>query len=94
MFLRRFTKRKSGKLHSYWAIVESYRTVEGSRQRVVSYLGQLKANEQSAWAQLCSNLGKPKGNSKFKQRSFFDPPACSAVSENVEAASVTTWQTF
>ena len=89
MFLRRFSKRKNGKLHSYWALVESYRTIKGSRQRVVSYLGELKATEQSGWAQLCSNLAKPKGKPEFKQLSFFDPPECQDDAEKVEAALVT-----
>ena len=52
MFLRRFQRRKDGKVHSYWALVESYRTARGSRQRTVSYLGELKPSEQSGWAQL------------------------------------------
>ena len=41
MFLRRCERRKSGKTHSYWALVESYRTAKGSRQRVITYLGEL-----------------------------------------------------
>ena len=32
---------KDGKRHAYWALVESYRTERGPRQRVVSYLGRL-----------------------------------------------------
>jgi len=39
MFLRRFERRKNGKPHTYWALVEAYRTAKGSRQRVVAYLG-------------------------------------------------------
>jgi hypothetical protein len=34
----------------YWALVESYRTAQGSRQRVVAYLGELKPSEQDGWA--------------------------------------------
>src|SRR5271166_2024053 len=41
MFLRPHYRRKNGKRHAYWALVESYRTERGSRQRVVAYLGQL-----------------------------------------------------
>lgn len=41
MFLRRCYRRKSGKRHAYWALVESYRTARGPRQRVVAYLGQV-----------------------------------------------------
>jgi transposase len=56
MFLRRYERRKDGKIHSYFALVESYRTAKGSRQRVVSYLGELKPGEQSGWAQLGRGL--------------------------------------
>ena len=52
MLLRRYQRKKDGKVHSYWALVESYRTAKGSRQRVVSYLGELQAGEQNGWAQL------------------------------------------
>jgi len=41
MFIRPIYIRKNGKRHAYWALVESYRTERGPRQRVVSYLGQL-----------------------------------------------------
>ena len=56
MFLRRFQKRKNGKSHVYWALVETYRTAKGPRQRIVSYLGELKESEQSGWAQLAAKL--------------------------------------
>ena len=55
MFLRRCKRRKNGKQHTYWALVESYRTAGGSRQRVVAYLGELKNNEESGWAQLAED---------------------------------------
>ena len=40
MFIRQCYRQKNGKHHGYWALVESYRTNSGPRQRVVSYLGQ------------------------------------------------------
>src|SRR3989440_258375 len=39
MYLRRCYRRKDGKRHAYWALVESYRTSRGPRQRVVAWLG-------------------------------------------------------
>jgi transposase len=39
MYLRRCYRRKDGKRHAYWALVESYRTHRGPRQRVVAWLG-------------------------------------------------------
>lgn len=70
MFLRRYRRRKNGKTHSYWALVESYRTGRGSRQRVVAYLGELKRDEENGWAQ----LGRSLSGRKRPQRSLFDPP--------------------
>jgi len=40
MFIRPCYRRKDGKRHAYWALVESVRTTRGPRQRVVAYLGQ------------------------------------------------------
>jgi len=41
MFVRPCYRKKNGKRHAYWALVESYRSERGPRQRVISYLGQL-----------------------------------------------------
>ena len=41
MDLRRCYRRKDGKRHAYWALVESCRTARGPRQRVVAYLGEM-----------------------------------------------------
>jgi transposase len=41
MYLRKIHRKKDGKDHAYWALVESYRTVKGPRQRVVAYLGEM-----------------------------------------------------
>jgi len=70
MFLRRCKRRKNGKPHSYWALVESYRTARGSRQRVVAYLGELRPSERSGWAQ----LGRHLDQKARPQPSLFDPP--------------------
>jgi len=43
MYLRRCYRQKDGKRHGYWALVESYRTSRGPRQRVVAYLGEMDA---------------------------------------------------
>lgn len=53
--------------------VESYRTAKGSRQRVVAYLGELTAGEESGWAKLGRHLD---GNQAARrpQLSLFDPP--------------------
>ncbi|MFH1265929.1 MAG: IS1634 family transposase [Planctomycetota bacterium] len=63
-------RRKNGKRHTYWALVESYRTARGSRQRVVAYLGELRGSERSGWAQ----LGRKLSGKEKPRRSLFDPP--------------------
>lgn len=69
MFLRRYERGKNGKKHSYWALVESYRTGRGSRQRVITYLGELRPSEQSGWALLGSRLDE----SARPRPTLFDP---------------------
>ena len=72
MFLKRCQRRKGRNTHTYWALVESYRTARGSRHRVVAYLGELSPCEKSGWAQLGRTLdGKRKTR---PERSLFDPP--------------------
>lgn len=43
MFLRRICRKKDGKSHHYWVLVESYRTARGPRQRQIAYLGEMDA---------------------------------------------------
>jgi hypothetical protein len=78
MFLRRCFRRKSGKRHTYWTLVESYRTKEGSRQRVVAYLGELQAGEQNGWTE----LGRRLDQRQRPQPTLFDPPAVEPINSD------------
>jgi hypothetical protein len=51
MFLRSKTRRKDGKTHRYWSVVEN-RRVRGNRivQRQVLYLGEINDNQRAAWS--------------------------------------------
>ena len=50
MFLRATTRRKDGKVHRYWSIVESRRLPGGRiRQRHVLYLGEINSSQAQAW---------------------------------------------
>ena len=50
MFLRCQRRKKDGKLHEYWSIVESRRLGDGRvAQRQVLYLGEINANQREAW---------------------------------------------
>jgi transposase len=48
MFIRPCYRRKNGKRHAYWALVESIRTGRGPRQQVVAYLGQMDVDGRLA----------------------------------------------
>ena len=50
MFLRATIRKKNGKQHRYWSIVENKRISGGKvRQRHVLYLGEINASQERAW---------------------------------------------
>jgi transposase len=49
MFLRAHQRRKDGKDHNYWSLVEAVRTPDGPRQRTLCYLGELNSSAQARW---------------------------------------------
>ena len=50
MFLRCNRRRKDGKTHDYWSVVESGRLGDGRVvQRQVLYLGEINASQREAW---------------------------------------------
>jgi hypothetical protein len=50
MFLRRTERKKNGKTHSYWNIVENKRLDNGRvAQRHVLYLGEINSSQATAW---------------------------------------------
>ena len=50
MFLRRTKRKKAGKTHVYWNIVENKRLDDGRVvQRHVLYLGEINASQAVAW---------------------------------------------
>ncbi len=71
MFIRPCYRTKNGKRHAYWALVESYRTDRGPRQRVVAYLGQLKDEQRRG----VKRAAEGKGKSSYQQLQLFDQDA-------------------
>src|SRR6266576_2841941 len=50
MFLRSIHRKKDGKDHRYFSIVENYRIASGKTvQRTVLYLGEINDQQQAAW---------------------------------------------
>ncbi len=79
MFIRPFYRRKNGKRHAYWALVESHRTPSGPRQRIVGYLGALPEGVRKG---VKSTL---QGSSASAQASLF--PESDGEAEHVEVDS-------
>lgn len=52
MFLRSKTRKKDGKIHRYWSVVENRRVSNGQvLQRQVLYLGEINDQQEAAWCQ-------------------------------------------
>jgi hypothetical protein len=49
MFLRPHPRKKDGKEHTYWSLVETVRTPDGPRHRRLCYLGELNSSAQTQW---------------------------------------------
>lgn len=61
MFLRRHSRKKNGKPHRYWSVVES-RRVAGNHpvQRQVLYLGEINDSQEAAWRKTLSVFDEQK----------------------------------
>src|ERR1700759_2224673 len=76
MFLRHKLRRKDGKDHRYWSVVEN-RRVSGGRtvQRHVLYLGEINDSQRAAW---CRTIEAFDENGEFGRQIALcpgDPPA-------------------
>jgi hypothetical protein len=62
MFLRSKTRRKDGKEHRYWSIVENRRVADGRVvQRQVLYLGEINDAQQAAWCRTIQVVDEDNG---------------------------------
>jgi hypothetical protein len=72
MFLRKTQRRKDGKTHEYWSVVESKR-VAGGRvvQRHVLYLGEINSSQAAVWRKaievLDDDTGQPRTMALFPE---------------------------
>ena len=69
MFIRQCYRKKNGKRHAYWALVESCRTSRGPRQRIVSYLGEMDERGRLGIRQAATGQGL-----QYQRRLFDDVP--------------------
>src|ERR1700726_2135121 len=70
MYLRFARRRKDGKEHRYWSIVESRRCTGGRVvQRPVLYLGEINDSQQAAWCRVIE--GFDEGSGRHRQLALF-----------------------
>jgi len=78
MFLRATTRKKDGKEHRYWSVVENKR-VSGGRvlQRHVLYLGEINSSQELAWRRSIQVLDE--GTRAPRTLSLFPEDRCEVV---------------
>ena len=90
MFVRCKTRRKDGKEHRYWSVVENVR-VRGGRvvQRQVLYLGEINDSQRAPW---CRTIEVLEGKSGSRQMALFpegrEAPALSCEVVRVQVQDV------
>jgi transposase len=88
MFIRPHYRTKNGKRHAYWALMESYRTQRGPRQRVVAYLGQLDEAHRLGVQEAAS------GTAGTHQKRLFDDTRPAWVEVDVQRVRVENRRAF
>jgi len=85
MYLRFARRRKDGKEHRYWSIVESRRCAGGRVvQRAVLYLGEINDSQQAAWCRLIEAFDE--GSGRYRQLALF--PAERSVPDQAQGFGV------
>jgi hypothetical protein len=78
MFLRRTERKKNGKTHSYWNVVENKR-LDGGRvvQRHVLYLGEINSSQAAAWRKAIEVFDEDAG--RARTLALFPEDRCEAI---------------
>jgi hypothetical protein len=85
MYLRFARRRKDGKEHRYWSIVESRRCAGGRVvQRPVLYLGEINDSQHATWCRLIEAFDE--GSARYRQLALF--PAERSVPDQVQGFGV------
>ena len=78
MFLRRTERKKDGKVHNYWSIVENKRVAGGRMvQRHVLYLGEINSSQAAAWRKAIDVFDEDAG--RPRTLALFAEDGCEAV---------------
>ena len=82
MFLRKTERRKNGKTHLYWSVVESRRLDNGRVvQRHVLYLGEINSSQAEAWRRAIEVFDEDQGQSR--SLALFPEDRCEVLDHDV-----------
>ena len=75
LFIRQYFQKEKGRRTAYWALVESYRSASGPRQRIVAWLGKMDEAGRLGVQQAVDGAGKqvdppPQGKGPVKLEAF------------------------
>jgi hypothetical protein len=91
MYLRRHNKKVGSEQYDYWSLIESVRTAQGPRRRIVATIGKLPGldkEERIGWEEIRRILdGKPLPQPELF-RNHDDPPVWATI--NINKVSVET----
>jgi transposase len=87
MFLRKILRKKDGKTHEYWSVVESKR-VAGGRvvQRHVLYLGEINSSQAAVWRKAIEVLDEDAGHSRTM--ALLPEDRCAAVASDASVVQL------
>ncbi len=87
MFLRKTQRKKDGKTHDYWSVVENKR-VAGGRvvQRHVLYLGEINSSQAAAWRKAIDVLDADTG--RARTLALFPEDRCAAVATDASVVQL------
>jgi transposase len=99
MFLRCHSRRKNGKRHRYWSVVESRRCRSGQPvQRQVLYLGEINDSQEAAWRKSIEVFDEQKKSydqlALFPSDRALPPDAVNALSLDLSAMRVLRPRSF
>ena len=87
MFLRRTERKKNGKAHSYWNVVENKRLDDGRVvQRHVLYLGEINSSQAAAWRKAIEVFDEDAGRSRTL--ALFPEDRCDAIASDTSVVQL------
>jgi len=87
MFLRRTERRKNGKTHHYWNVVENKRLDDGRVvQRHVLYLGEINSSQAATWRKAIEVFDEDAG--RARTLALFPEDRCEAVAADASVGQL------